>query len=151
MPSGSTRLTVTFLYSFPSIVLKSSASAIDADRAAKIASVVLFIVCTRRTFRLLWRSVCSNFCTHCTDHFLCRCCIDESSSSVELQWSLLLPTRSRRGQANIIVPMTATLFMVWVLCLFCSPRSNDKLIFNGPKPSSNERRNDSCAVERPIR
>jgi hypothetical protein len=43
MPSGSTRFTVTFLYSLPSIVLKSSASAIDADSAAKIASAVLFI------------------------------------------------------------------------------------------------------------
>jgi len=40
IPSGSTRLTLTFLYSFPSIVLKSSASAIDAASAAKIASVV---------------------------------------------------------------------------------------------------------------
>jgi hypothetical protein len=33
MPSGSTRLTVAFIYSLPSIVLKSSASAIDADGA----------------------------------------------------------------------------------------------------------------------
>src|SRR5947208_729697 len=98
MPSGSTRLTVTFLYSFPLIVLKSSASAIDADSAAKIASVVLFIVCRRRTFRLLWRSVCNNynFCTHCTDHFLCKCGTHESWSSVGLHWLLLLPTRSRR-------------------------------------------------------
>ena len=40
MPSGSARFTVTFLYSFPSTVLKSSASAIDAASAAKIASVV---------------------------------------------------------------------------------------------------------------
>src|SRR6266496_3541216 len=39
MPSGSTRLTVTFLYSFPLIVLKSSASAIDADNPVKITSV----------------------------------------------------------------------------------------------------------------
>jgi len=44
MPSGSTRLTEAFLYSFPVIVLKSSASVIDADSAAKIASVALFIV-----------------------------------------------------------------------------------------------------------
>ena len=39
MPSGSTRLTVPFLYSFPLIVLKSSASAIDADNPVKITSV----------------------------------------------------------------------------------------------------------------
>jgi len=44
MPSGSTRLTDAFLYSFPLIVLKSSATAIDADSAANIASVALFIV-----------------------------------------------------------------------------------------------------------
>src|SRR5207247_10698997 len=44
MPSGSTRLTEAFLYSFPLIVLKSSANAIDADSAAKIANVALFIV-----------------------------------------------------------------------------------------------------------
>src|SRR5947208_8703433 len=37
------RLIVAFLYSLPLIVLKSSASAIDADSAAKIASAVLFI------------------------------------------------------------------------------------------------------------
>jgi hypothetical protein len=43
MPSGSTRLTEAFLYSFPLIVLKSSASVIDADSVAKIASVALFI------------------------------------------------------------------------------------------------------------
>jgi hypothetical protein len=36
MPSGSTRLTVAFLYSFPLIVLKSSASAIDAKHTIKI-------------------------------------------------------------------------------------------------------------------
>src|SRR5437899_1060163 len=36
MPSGSTRVTVASLYSFPSMVLKSSASASDADSAAKI-------------------------------------------------------------------------------------------------------------------
>ncbi|PYJ20107.1 MAG: hypothetical protein DME99_10855 [Verrucomicrobia bacterium] len=39
-PSGSTRLILACLYSLPSIVLKSSASAIDANNAAKIASVV---------------------------------------------------------------------------------------------------------------
>src|SRR5437762_3488763 len=100
MPSGSTRLTFASLYSFPSTVLKSSASAIETESAATIANVALFILCRRRTFRLLWRSVCSNynFCTHYTDHFLCKCCIDESSSSVELQWLLLLPARSRRGR-----------------------------------------------------
>src|SRR6266850_1816987 len=40
MPSGSTRLTVAFLYSFPLIVLMSSASASDTDSAARIAMVV---------------------------------------------------------------------------------------------------------------
>jgi len=40
MPSGSSSLTVTFLYSFPSIVLKSSANVNDADSATKIASAV---------------------------------------------------------------------------------------------------------------
>jgi hypothetical protein len=35
------KLTVAFLYSLPLIVLKSSASAIDADSAVKIASVAL--------------------------------------------------------------------------------------------------------------
>ena len=40
MPSASTRLTVTFLYSFPAIVLKSSASAIDAKHTIRIAKVV---------------------------------------------------------------------------------------------------------------
>src|SRR5947208_1643319 len=66
--------------------------------ATKIASVALFIVCRRRTFRLLWRSVCSNgnFCTQNTDRFLCTCCIGESSSSVAFHWWLLLLTRSRR-------------------------------------------------------
>ena len=37
MTSVSTRVTVAFLYSLPRIVLKSSASAIDADNAAKIS------------------------------------------------------------------------------------------------------------------
>jgi hypothetical protein len=36
MPSGSTRLTVAFLYSFPLIVLKSSVGAIDAKHTIKI-------------------------------------------------------------------------------------------------------------------
>jgi len=40
MPSGSTRLTLAFLYSLPPIVLKSSARASDADSAAKIAAAV---------------------------------------------------------------------------------------------------------------
>jgi hypothetical protein len=40
LPSGSTRLTVAFLYSFPSIVLKSSASASDEYSAVKITSMV---------------------------------------------------------------------------------------------------------------
>ena len=46
--------------------------------------VLRIIVCRRRTSRLLWRSVCSNgnFCMHSTGHFLCTCCIDESSSRV---------------------------------------------------------------------
>src|SRR5438552_16249770 len=57
MPSGSTRLTVAFLYSFPLIVLKSSASASDADSVAKTASVVFqcfmlrilpVLLCTRQ-------------------------------------------------------------------------------------------------------
>ena len=39
MPSASTRLTLTFLYSFPSIVLKSSASAIYAEQTIKIATL----------------------------------------------------------------------------------------------------------------
>src|SRR6266542_2601063 len=41
MPSGSTRLTFTFLYSLPLIVLKSSASAGAADSDAKTASAVI--------------------------------------------------------------------------------------------------------------
>src|SRR5437773_9791163 len=44
MPSGSTRLTVTFLYSFPSIVLKSSAKAKEERQAkAKQATAVIFM------------------------------------------------------------------------------------------------------------
>src|SRR5438093_10098035 len=41
MPSGSTRLTVTFLYSFPSIALKSSATVIDAKHAIKKATIFI--------------------------------------------------------------------------------------------------------------
>src|SRR6266496_469385 len=41
MPSGSTRLTVTFLYSFPSIALKSSATAMDAKHAIKKARIFI--------------------------------------------------------------------------------------------------------------
>jgi hypothetical protein len=40
MPSGSTRLTVASLYSFPLMVVKSSASASDEYTAAKISSTV---------------------------------------------------------------------------------------------------------------
>src|SRR5262249_41186005 len=40
MPSGSTRLTVASLYSLPLTVLKSSASASDADSVARIAMIV---------------------------------------------------------------------------------------------------------------
>jgi hypothetical protein len=40
MPSASTRLTEAFLYSFPVTVLKSSASARDAENATKITNVV---------------------------------------------------------------------------------------------------------------
>jgi hypothetical protein len=47
IPSGSTRFTVTFLYSFPSTVLKSSASAIDTDSAVKIASAVFQLIMRR--------------------------------------------------------------------------------------------------------
>src|SRR6266705_5902707 len=41
MPSGSTRLTATFLYSFPLIALKSSATAIDAKHAIKKARIFI--------------------------------------------------------------------------------------------------------------
>src|SRR5439155_9571563 len=41
MPSASTRLTVTFLYSFPSIALKSSATAMDAKHAIKKARIFI--------------------------------------------------------------------------------------------------------------
>src|SRR5439155_218044 len=41
MPSGSTRVTLTFLYSFPSIALKSSASATDAQH--RIINVKIII------------------------------------------------------------------------------------------------------------
>jgi hypothetical protein len=41
IPSGSTRLTVTFLYSLPSVVLKSSASAIDAKQTIKMTNIAL--------------------------------------------------------------------------------------------------------------
>src|SRR6266536_3175058 len=44
IPSGSTRLTVTFLYSFPSIALKSAARATDAKHRIK----------KMRIFILLW-------------------------------------------------------------------------------------------------
>jgi hypothetical protein len=44
MPSGSTRLTVTFLYSFPSIVLKSSPkTAADAKNRIENASSFIFL------------------------------------------------------------------------------------------------------------
>ncbi|HEY3137711.1 MAG TPA: hypothetical protein VGL29_16910 [Blastocatellia bacterium] len=49
IPSGSTRLTVAFFYTFPLLVLMSSASAIDADNAAKIANQCF----TRRLCSLL--------------------------------------------------------------------------------------------------
>src|SRR6266704_3211807 len=39
MPSGSTRLSLTFLYSFPSIVLKSSARATDAKQTIKMKTL----------------------------------------------------------------------------------------------------------------
>jgi hypothetical protein len=56
-----------------------------------------FIVCRRRTFHLLWRSVYSNgnFCTHSTDHFLCTWHTYEFSSGVVMRWLLLLARRSR--------------------------------------------------------
>jgi len=41
MPSGSTRLTFALLYSFPSIVLKSSARATDAKQRIETASVFI--------------------------------------------------------------------------------------------------------------
>src|SRR6266516_7942087 len=52
IPSGSTRFTLTFLYSFPLFVLRSSASAIDADSATKIASEICRYF-TRRIVPLL--------------------------------------------------------------------------------------------------
>src|SRR6266496_630341 len=56
MPSGSTRLTVTFLYSFPSVVLKSSANAIDAKQTIKIAKVgALIFSAIRFLRRRRWR------------------------------------------------------------------------------------------------
>ena len=47
IPSPSTRMIVASLYSLPLVVLKSSASAIDTDSAAKIGSVVLKYVTLR--------------------------------------------------------------------------------------------------------
>src|SRR5206468_9645202 len=43
MPSGSTRLIFAFLYSFPLIVLKSSASAVDAEQSITIKKRGAFI------------------------------------------------------------------------------------------------------------
>src|SRR4029078_3494506 len=40
MPSGSTRITMTFLYSFPSKGLKFSAIASDVDKTATIAKAI---------------------------------------------------------------------------------------------------------------
>ena len=40
IPSTSTRLTVAFLYTLPLVVLKSSESASDANRTAKITKVI---------------------------------------------------------------------------------------------------------------
>ena len=51
IPSGSTRLTFASLYSFPSVVLKSSATTIDVISAAKIA-IEICQYFTRRGFCL---------------------------------------------------------------------------------------------------
>src|SRR6266487_597872 len=52
MPSVSTRLIVAFLYSLPLVVLKSSASASDAESDAKIANAICQCF-TRRILPLL--------------------------------------------------------------------------------------------------
>src|SRR5437667_12575725 len=45
MPSGSTRLTVTFLYSFPASVLKSSATASEMkDRLRKVRDFICMLL-----------------------------------------------------------------------------------------------------------
>src|SRR5436309_13493158 len=53
MPSVSTRLIVTFLYSLPLMVLRSSANARDADSIAIIA-IIVFRQFTRRILPLLF-------------------------------------------------------------------------------------------------
>src|SRR5204863_9654442 len=51
MPSGSTRLTVAFLYSFPVTVLKSSACATEMNDRSKTVRSFLF-TCLNRTLFL---------------------------------------------------------------------------------------------------
>src|SRR6266508_3920504 len=57
MPSGSTRLTVAFLYSFPASVLKSSEKATDTNEKIKTVRSFVF-TCLNRT---------SPFCSHIRD------------------------------------------------------------------------------------
>src|SRR5439155_26317455 len=65
MPSASTRLTVTFLYSFPSMVLKSSARRVFVVRITELINkeiIALFSVCMGRIYSEVERPYSQN-CT----------------------------------------------------------------------------------------
>src|SRR5207248_2660234 len=81
IPSASTRLIVASLYSLPLMVLKSSASASDAERSGKIASVVA------QSF------TCGAFCLFCSPH---------GNDKIDFKRSRLGARRSRLAANGIV-------------------------------------------------